>query len=1032
MPGACRLRAEASNSRCSTVMLMGRFDKIFRARRRPFPLWKGVALAVGLVFLPGPAAGQLPPDESWRTLETSHFRVTYPEGLEELARRAGERAERAWGLLEQRFVEAPSGTVDLVLTDHADISNGYSNVFPSNRIVIFAPPPVDDYSLSLMDEWMELVVTHELVHIFHFDLDRGLTRAFRSVFGRLPVSWPSFPGSATPGWTVEGIATYYESALTRGGRIRGSFHDMILRTAVLEGAFESLNQVSGDSPVWPGGQRYYVYGSLFLHHLLETHGEEAMGRFVEAVAGQWVPFRLDAAAQEAFGESFSQAWDRWRQELEARYGALEEELAARGPLTVPETLTGEGHYALHPAPSPTGDDLAFARFDGRSDIQIRLLSIQAPESRKLARTNSLSALAWAPGGRVLFSQLEYNDPYRIWDDLYLADREGKVTRLTEGKRLDHPHVAPDGEVAVAVQDQGGTNRLVLVTLDTGEVRPLTSFRSSIHWAYPRWSPDGRWIAVSRWQTGAYYDIVLLDPDGQVVREITRDRAVDLWPVWSPDGRWLIWSSDRSGIPNLYAVEVGPASGQGGPLRQVTNLLGGAAYPAVDPRGRWLYFSGYHHDGWHIERIPLDPEAWFTPHPPDPDFSGTPETERFSREAEGPGEPYDPLATLRPTYWIPAYRSEDDAGSRQVLNPAYGLSTSGRDLVGRHRYDLLGLFSRGAATFNGGASYAYAGFGNPVMSVWFSQNHDAEGALQAPDGGQERLFVVERERSIGLGGTFTRRRSRNAVSLGLSGSHIWEHRSLLDENLKESEDFRLIRPDSRFAQARMALSIGTARRFPFSVSPEDGLNLFLQVRGRRHLALADSLQGLEGEDRSYHDVMGQLSLYKSLPLPGFGRHVLAFRGSGGVAGGPGADPFHYEVGGAAGGGGPISRVRLGQALFFPVRGFGTARRWGRYAWSASAEYRFPIWLINGGPGLLPLHLDWLSGSVFLDSGNAWGPELGWEGWENPRRDALISAGAELTLRVMPFWYGNLEVRTGAALPLAGGDGPQFYIRLGPAF
>ena len=1012
---------------------MDRFDKIFNGGFPGLRALSRASLALGVLFiLSVDLHAQVPPDERWRTLQTPHFRVTFPEGMEELARRAGIRGENAWRLLEERFVEGPSGKVDMVLTDHADISNGHSNVFPSNRIVIFAPPPVDDYTLSPMDEWLELVITHELVHIFHFDLARGPGHLVRSVFGRLPAPWPVFPGSATPGWTVEGVATYYESALTRAGRIRGSFHDMVLRTAVLEGAFESLNQASGDSPAWPGGQRYYVYGSLFLNHLLETHGEEAMGRFVEEVAGQWVPYRMNAAAKKAFNESFSEAWRSWQEDLELRYGKLREELLTRGPLTRGEMLTSEGFFVTSPAVSPSGDFLAFGRYDGRSDIQIRVMDLRNGTSRELTRANSLPSLDWTSRGDVVFSQLEYSDPYRIRGDLYRARENGDVTRLTRSRRLDHPDVAADGETAVAVQKGGGTTRLVLVDLVDGAIRPLTEFEPSTHWAYPRWSPDGRWIAAVRWQPGAYQDIVLLSREGKPVRAVTRDRAVDLTPSWSPDGRWLLWSSDRSGIPNLYAVEVDSETGATGPRRQITNVLGGASFPVVGPGGEWIYYAGYHHDGWHIQRLPMDPSAWFDPHPMDPDFAEDGGPVSLASGVPEPEGRYNPLATLRPTYWSPAYRTGDQAGGVQVLDPGWGLSTSGRDLVGRHSYHLLGLFSRGPGTFNGGASYSYAGFGNPVLNASFSQSHDADGPFLGPGDDPERLFVVERERNLTLGTTFTRRRARTITALGLFGGHVWEHRTLLDSELRESQNYRLTRPDTRFAEGRAAVSFGTARRQAFSISLEDGVGLFVQARGRWHLALADSLQGVEGEDRSYQELTGQATLYKSLPLPGFSHHALALRFSGGMARGSGADEYHFEVGGASGGSGPFSTFRLGEGLFFPVRGYPTASRYGRYAWSASAEYRFPLWFINGGPGLFPLHLDWISGTVFLDSGNAWGPELGMEPFENPRRGSLASVGGELTLRLMPFWYANMEMRGGMAVPLVEGDGPRFYLRLGPAF
>ncbi len=272
---------------------MVRFDKVC-----PFHgLIHGLFVALALASMPGTAFAQIPPGEAWRTLDTEHFRITYPADLLDLAQRAGQRAEVAWAALAREFIDPPKGRVDLVVTDHADISNGFSRVFPSNRIVIFAPPPVDGFGLPHMDEWMELVVTHELAHIFHQDYAGNLGGVLRTIFGRVPLEWPFFPGASTPGWVVEGIATYYESELTQAGRVRGSFHEMVVRTAILEGRFETIDQTSGDSPTWPGGQRYYVYGSLFLKHLMDRHGPEAMGAFVEAVADQWIPYRLNAAAK---------------------------------------------------------------------------------------------------------------------------------------------------------------------------------------------------------------------------------------------------------------------------------------------------------------------------------------------------------------------------------------------------------------------------------------------------------------------------------------------------------------------------------------------------------------------------------------------------------------------------------------------------------------------------------------------------------------------------------------------------------------
>ncbi|MBT8397709.1 MAG: hypothetical protein KJN92_12120, partial [Gemmatimonadetes bacterium] len=459
---------------------MARFDKV---GIRPRLLW-AFAAALLLPVSPGVLSAQPPPGEDWRTLETEHFRVTYPRDLLELAQRAGERAERAWTALEETLAEPPKKMVDLVLTDHADISNGFAQVFPSNRIVVFVPPPVDGFGLPFMDEWLELVVTHELVHTFHQDRARNLGGVLRTIFGRVPLEWPFFPGSATPGWTGEGMATYYESELTQAGRVRGSFHEMVVRTAILEGGFESIDQTSGDSPVWPGGQRYYIYGSLFLKYLMDLHGSEAMGSFVEAVAGQWIPYRLNAAARDAFGISFSDAWSAWEISLEARYAALRDSLTRFAPLTVGEAITDEGYYAWSPEPSRDGQTLAFARADGRSDPQIRLIDLTSGREEKLVRTNNLSQFSWTPTGEILFSQVEFTDSYRRRGDLFLTGQGGRATRISDAGRLDHPDVSPDGRRAVAVQEGFGTNRLVLVDLADGSVEPLSEYVEEALWSYP--------------------------------------------------------------------------------------------------------------------------------------------------------------------------------------------------------------------------------------------------------------------------------------------------------------------------------------------------------------------------------------------------------------------------------------------------------------------------------------------------------------------------------------------------------------------
>ena len=136
-----------------------------------------------------------------------HFRAA----LNEQGRRAAAAAEGAYALLASELAP-PRGPVDLVLTDNTDASNGYATQTPTNRIVIYAEPPIEASALrAFYGDWLQIVITHELTHVFHLDRARGIWRLAQGVFGRNPAL---FPNSYGPSWLTEGLAVYFESRLT--------------------------------------------------------------------------------------------------------------------------------------------------------------------------------------------------------------------------------------------------------------------------------------------------------------------------------------------------------------------------------------------------------------------------------------------------------------------------------------------------------------------------------------------------------------------------------------------------------------------------------------------------------------------------------------------------------------------------------------------------------------------------------------------------------------------------------------------------
>src|SRR6266436_2091628 len=132
----------------------------FRISHFAFRIW-----LLTLLLLPSTTSSQVDPSGSWRTLHTEHFRIHFRPALRARATAAAAEAERAYRLLSTEL-HPPRGVIDLTLSDDIDTPNGFTTTYPSNRFTILLTPPVTD----------------------------------------------------------PGLATYYESRFTAGGRAEGSYH----------------------------------------------------------------------------------------------------------------------------------------------------------------------------------------------------------------------------------------------------------------------------------------------------------------------------------------------------------------------------------------------------------------------------------------------------------------------------------------------------------------------------------------------------------------------------------------------------------------------------------------------------------------------------------------------------------------------------------------------------------------------------------------------------------------------------------------
>ncbi len=131
----------------------------------------------------------------------------------------------------------------------------------------------------------------------------------------------------------------------------------------------------------------------------------------------------------------------------------------------------------------------------------------------------------------------------LWSLLAVA-----VGRADEARLLRYPHYH-EGKVVFTYYGD------IWTAAETGEdVRRLTVHVERD--VYPRFSPDGRWIAFSSARQGNL-DIYVMPAEGGTPRQLTYHSADDITLGWTPDGSAVLFSSNRREDfqPKLYTVEL---------------------------------------------------------------------------------------------------------------------------------------------------------------------------------------------------------------------------------------------------------------------------------------------------------------------------------------------------------------------------------------------------------------------------------------------------------------------------------------------
>lgn len=926
------------------------------------------------------------PALEWRTVTTKHFRIHHTQGGEAVAARVAAIAEEARVRCQDLLGLVPREVLEIVLVDDVDSANGWTRVYPYDLMWLQAFPPGAESELATYADYLRSLVYHEYAHAIHMDEVSGLPALVNSVLGKTAV-----PNGATNTWFLEGIATFVETRLTRGGRIGSSLYAMYLRTAAMQDGLLDLSEMTTTPMRMPRGVAPYLYGGAFVDHLVDRHGVEAVTQFIRDYGRRLVPFAMNHLARRHFGSDFPTLYARFLETVREQSQAVAARVAQQG-LVEGTPLTVEGEFHRHPVFTRDGLAILYSQSDGHDTPGIfRQDRATGRISRVIDCKGGCGQVSLSPDGRYAYlTHLEYHRLYYLFGDVYRVDLwTGEEVRLTRRARARDVSVAPDGTILFVTSEY---DRVSVVRLD-----PVTNRRSTVIEAglfsvidHPHALGDGRVVfAAAR---NGQWDLFAAAP-GQAPVALTNDRAMDRDVHLSPDERTVFFASDRGGIFNIHSLDLGT-----GDVRRWTNVLTGAFWPAVSPDGRTLVFALYGSQGYDLALLDLD-AAGNLPLP----GAATPEASPSPLPAlalpPATLDDYSPWPSLRPRSLRPRYAFS----TRELAR--LGAEVRGSDAIGRHAFVLYGesTLDRWSPTY--GLSYAYDRF-FPSLGLAFA-GYPEIAFVPAHEGwalAAGRSYLLSASAMLPVWG---RNRSFSA-SLGYSIRWITDLDSM--PGIAPINDVPEGPADTRKAGLTLALAHDSRESYAWSISFEKGFLAALSLTG-------------------YHPFLGSrgmalttsASYYQYLPLPWGSNHVLALLASAAMSTGDGTFEDAFSVGGFPASN-PFQDLVNQQPLDGRyLRGFPTGFRSGNGYALFNAEYRLPLWYLHRGLDTLPLAARRVWATLFADGGSAW--------MDMPTAtDFHWDVGGEIALSTSLFFSFDSAFRLGYAHGFGAGGMNTIYLVL----